>query len=337
MGFRQGRREAADNIRVAEDGDCPRCGGESQNSSMSGYLQCGRCGYEWQDPNASGGGRRGPTAADHLQRDLQMAEKIQSELQQGGELTRLLGIDQQMSDAQAASLSRLENKWMSGMQGQYNAAEEERKPLMFSMDADDNIVDLTIGSLTIVGNDFDGGEEIRLEYPGYGTEFYGYDETNENGWRRGRSTEETARSIAMIINKRSQLVHASHQGNRVLFEPRSKAISAASLVIYVDDPGGQDIIAEKGGVMLDPRQATMLSDYQAAVEMVLEDGIITPSEDQLLWAMRQQIGISEEQHLQILVSLFGENIIKECHNCGAQAQFYREHQAWWCEACQTWN
>ena len=304
-------------------------------SSLAGHLQCGRCGYEWADPNATQA--RGPTAAQLVQWDLGLANQIQKELQEGGELTRLLGIDKQLSDAQAASLGRLESKWMSGMQGQFNAAEEERKPLMFSLDEDDNIVDLTIGSLTLVDNDFDGGEEIRLEYPGYGTEFYGYDETDQNGWRRGRTAEDTARSIAMVINKRSQFVHASNQGNRVLFETRSQNVQAASLVIYVEDPGGQDIVAEKGGVVLDPRNATMLSDYQAAVEMVMEDGIITPSEDQLLWAMRQQIGINEEQHLHILHSLFGRGAIKECHNCRVHAHFSEEHQAWWCASCQTWN
>ena len=34
-------------------------------------------------------------------------------------------------------------------------------------------------------NDFDGGEELRLEYPGYGTEFYAYNESSPTGWRRG--------------------------------------------------------------------------------------------------------------------------------------------------------
>ena len=87
------------------------------------------------------------------------------------------------------------------MSGHFNAAAEERKPLMISFDDDDNLVDTTIGSITIVANGFDGGEEIRLEYPGIGTEFYAFDEASETGWRRGRTAEDTARSITNVINR----------------------------------------------------------------------------------------------------------------------------------------
>ena len=41
---------------------------------------------------------------------------------------------------------------MSGMTGHFNAAAEERKPLMISFDDDDNLVDTTVGSITIVAN-----------------------------------------------------------------------------------------------------------------------------------------------------------------------------------------
>ena len=61
------------------------------------------------------------------------------------------------------------------MKGHFNTATEERKPLMISFDDEDNIVSTEVGSITIVSNGFDGGEEIRLEYPGIGTEFYCYD------------------------------------------------------------------------------------------------------------------------------------------------------------------
>ena len=50
----------------------------------------------------------------------------------------MLGIDQNLSREQEASLQRLEQKWMSGLQGTYNAAEEERKPLMISFDDEDH-------------------------------------------------------------------------------------------------------------------------------------------------------------------------------------------------------
>ena len=35
--IRKGRREAVDNLAFTEGGDCPRCGGESQPSTMNGY------------------------------------------------------------------------------------------------------------------------------------------------------------------------------------------------------------------------------------------------------------------------------------------------------------
>ena len=49
---RGGRDEARKNLEVQEDGDCPRCGGDAQPSSIPGYLQCVKCQYEWPDPNA---------------------------------------------------------------------------------------------------------------------------------------------------------------------------------------------------------------------------------------------------------------------------------------------
>ena len=53
FGIREGRRQARENLEVHEEGDCPRCGGEAQPSSMDSYLSCSRCHYEWKDPNAS--------------------------------------------------------------------------------------------------------------------------------------------------------------------------------------------------------------------------------------------------------------------------------------------
>ena len=52
-GLRKGRREAADNLSYTEGGDCPRCGGDSENSTMAGYLRCVVCSHEWPDPNYS--------------------------------------------------------------------------------------------------------------------------------------------------------------------------------------------------------------------------------------------------------------------------------------------
>ena len=95
---------------------------------------------------------------------------------ESGRLADLLGVDSNLTKQQESSLTRLEDKWMSGMEGHFNAAVEERKPLMINFDDDDNLVSTEVAALTIVSNGFDGGEEIRLEYPAQGTEFYCYNE-----------------------------------------------------------------------------------------------------------------------------------------------------------------
>ena len=95
------------------------------------------------------------------------------------------------------------------------------------------------------------------------------------GWRRGANAEETARSIGNVINNKSNLVFANVDGTRISFELRSDDLRPESLVLFVDDPGGTDIIAEKNGVVLDARNASDFEDYRRVVEMVLEDGIIS--------------------------------------------------------------
>tara|TARA_B100000287_G_scaffold428807_1_gene480883 strand:+ start:180 stop:1124 length:945 start_codon:yes stop_codon:yes gene_type:complete len=262
-------------------------------------------------------------------------ERIRKELEEGGELQKMLGIDQNLSREQEASLQRLEQKWMSGLQGTYNAAEEERKPLMISFDDEDNIQHTEIGSVSLLTNDFDGGEEIRLEYPGKGTEFYTLDYDDESGWRKGKTPEQTARNIASIINKRSSLVHAFSDSNRVVFELRDSSLNPDSLVIFVDDPGGKDMVAEKQGVELDARGMT-LQDYQEVIKLALADGIITPSEDQMLWSMRQALKISEDEHVHIVRAMFGDDVMKECTVCNSMALLYPEHSAWYCESCENW-
>ena len=331
-GFRKGRREAADNLSYNEEGDCPRCGGEKQPSTIAGYLSCIKCGYEWRDPDHVTT-KRGPP--ETYRRDAELIEEFKKEMA-GGELSNVLGIDKGLSNAQEASLKRLEDKWMSGMSGHFNAAAEERKPLMISFDDDDNLVDTTIGSITIVANGFDGGEEIRLEYPGLGTEFYVFDEATETGWRKGRSAEDTARSITMVINKFSNLVYANQNGNVILLELRDQNLSPDSLVIFIDDPGGTDIVAEKSGVSMDPRDITMIEDYRTVVQICLADGIISPSEDQMLWAMRQQLGIDDFVHVQIVQQIFGNHALKECTNCGEMADLYPDYAAWYCNSCESW-
>ena len=233
-------------------------------------------------------------------------------------------------------MARLEDKWMSGMQGRFNTATEERKPLMIMFDDDDNIVSTEVAALTIVSNGFDGGEEIRLEYPGKGTEFYSYNVNDGMGWRRGVSAEETARSIANVINNKSNLVFANVDGARISFELRTEDLRPESLVLFVDDPGGTDIIAEKNGVVLDARNASDFDDYRRVVEMVLEDGIISPSEDQLLWSLRQELGIDDAYHVQMVLSIYGDNTLKECTSCSAMAELYVEYGSWYCHSCEQW-
>ena len=109
-----------------------------------------------------------------------------------------------------------------------------------------------------------------------------------------------------------------------------------SLVIFVDDPGGTDIVAEKGGVSMDPRDITMLEDYRVVVQICLADGIISPSEDQMLWAMRQQLGIDDQLHVQIVQQIFGDHALKECTSCGQMAELYADYSAWYCHSCESW-
>ena len=331
-GFRKGRREAADNLSVEDEGDCPRCGGEKQPSSLAGYLSCSKCQYEWKDPNHVAK-KSGPP--ENYRRDSELIEEFKREMQ-SGDLSNVLGIEKDLSGAQEESLQRLEDKWMSGMSGHFNPASEERKPLMISFDDDDNLVDTTVGSITIVANGFDGGEEVRLEYPGIGTEFYAYDEDSETGWRRGKGPEDTARSIANVINRFSKLVYANQDGTAILLELRSEKLNPDSLVIFVDDPGGTDIVAEKSGVSMDPRDIKMVEDYRTVVGICLADGIISPSEDQMLWAMRQQLGIDDQLHVQIVQQIFGDHALKECTGCGEMAELYADYSAWYCQSCESW-
>ena len=332
-GLRKGRNEAIDNLGYNEEGDCPRCGGNAQDSTMKGYLQCGSCSHEWQDPNYVE--EKKVIEPPTYKRDEELIRQFKEDIQ-SGELANELGVQSELSTEQEQSLKRLEDKWMSGMQGHFNAAVEERKPLMISFDDEDNILSTEVASVTIVANGFDGGEEIRLEYPGKGTEFYAFNERSPTGWKRGQNAEATARSIANVINRSSRLVFANINGPRIGFELRDESLKAASFVLFVDDPGGTDIIAEKGGVVLDARDPVSFEDYRNVVKLVLEDGIISPSEDQLLWAIREQLGIDDSYHVQLVLEICGENTLKECTNCAGMAELYQEYAAWYCHACEDW-
>tara|TARA_B100000963_G_scaffold85536_1_gene73138 strand:+ start:11291 stop:12307 length:1017 start_codon:yes stop_codon:yes gene_type:complete len=331
--IRKGRREASDNLTYNEGGDCPRCGGESDNSTMAGYLRCISCSHEWPDPDYVE--QKVATEIPTYQRDADLIEQFKKDVESGS-LANVLGVNNNLTDQQEATLARLEDKWMSGMQGRFNTATEERKPLMIMFDDEDNIVSTEVAAITIVANGFDGGEEIRLEYPGIGTEFYSYNVNDGMGWRRGTNAEETARSIANVINNKSSLVFANVSGARISFELRNEDLRPESLVLFVDDPGGTDIVAEKNGIILDARNAADFEDYRRVVEMVLEDGIISPSEDQLLWSLRQELGIDDAYHVQMVLSLYGDETLKECTNCSAMAELYVEYASWYCHSCESW-
>lgn len=330
--MRRGREEARGNLEVDEEGDCPRCGGDKQASSIMGYLQCIKCGYEWADPDAITSGQ--PQRATIHDEE----EKIESFKQEmdSGNLQDILGIDQHLSKAQEKSLNRLQGRWIDGMAGHFNPAEEERKPLVISFDDDDNLQATDTAIITVVGNDFDGGEEIRVEYPGLGTEFYTMDAVDERGWRRGRTASDSARNISSIINRFSTLVHAHFDEDRIILEIREAELDPASLVVFIDDPGGKNLLLEREGIIIDIDATETIDDYRQMVHMVLEDGVISPSEDEMLWLMRRNLRIEDGTHLSIIQELFGEDARKECPDCHALTPFYPADGAWWCDACQTW-
>jgi ribosomal protein L37AE/L43A len=333
FGIREGRRQAKDNLSGNEEGDCARCGGNAAPSSLPEYLQCVKCGFEWKDPSSTSSSL-GPK--DSISRDIEKLEEFKREMSAGEGLAQVLGVDDDLNSEQKDSLGRLQNKWLSGMHGQYNAAEEERKPLMIAFDDDDNLLETQVGAIHLTDNIFDGGEEIRVEYPGMGTEFFVINDDDALGWKRGRSLEETARNIASIINRSSKLVHASAGGTSVNIELRDATLDSDSLVIFVDDPGGKNMSVERLGVILDPDQVQVYEDYHRVIKIALADGIITPSEDQMLWAMRQNLDISDEDHVRIVIDLFGDNAVKECPDCGINSPLYTEYSAWWCDGCQQW-
>ena len=141
----------------------PRCGGDAQPSTMNGYLNCVGCQHEWKDADYVEESNNTEIPTYH--QDSEQIEEFKREVESGS-LAGVLGIEKNLSKSQEESLTRLEDKWMSGMQGHFNTATEERKPLMISFDDEDNLVSTEVAALTVVANGFDGGEEIRLEYPG---------------------------------------------------------------------------------------------------------------------------------------------------------------------------
>ena len=145
-----------------------------------------------------------------------------------------------------------------------------------------------------------------------------------------------SRNIASIINRTSNLVHASAEGTSVSIELRDVKLDTDSIVIFVHDPGGKNMSVERLGVMLDPDEIQVYEDYHQVIKIALADGIITPSEDQMLWAMRQNLGISDEDHVRIIIDIFGDNAVKECPDCGVNVPLYLEYGAWWCEGCEQW-
>ena len=89
----------------------------------------------------------------------------------------------------------------------------------------------------------------------------------------------------------------------ILLELRDESLNADSLVIFVDDLGGTDIVAEKSGVSMDPRDVRMVEDYKVVVEICLADGIISPSEDPFV-GNATTTRIDDYLHVQIVQQIF---------------------------------
>ena len=102
-GMRKGREEAQSNLGYTEGGDCPRCGGNAQDSTMKGYLQCASCGHEWADPNFKEERKR-PQPPTH-RRDAEKIQQFKQEMA-SGELANVLGINKNLTGEQEQSLKR---------------------------------------------------------------------------------------------------------------------------------------------------------------------------------------------------------------------------------------
>ena len=100
---------------------------------------------------------RGPPP--NHRRDSELINEFKAEMERG-DLKGVLGVDSNLSAEQEQSLKRLEDKWMSGMQGHYNAASEDRKPLMISFDDDDNLVSTEVAALTMSPMDLTGDKRF---------------------------------------------------------------------------------------------------------------------------------------------------------------------------------
>jgi ribosomal protein L37AE/L43A len=88
-GMRKGRREAVENLGYSEEGDCPRCGGESDSSTMAGYLRCLKCSHEWADPEYTEDKNEIEIPTYH--RDAELIEQFKRDVESGS-LANVLGV-----------------------------------------------------------------------------------------------------------------------------------------------------------------------------------------------------------------------------------------------------
>jgi ribosomal protein L37AE/L43A len=108
----KGLGEAKENLTSVEDGDCPRCGGGSNSSSIPGYLSCDRCQYEWADPNNQPS--RKTRSHESVKSEAKLIEEFKQEMESGTGLSRVLGIDEDLTSEQEQGLTRLQDKWIEG-------------------------------------------------------------------------------------------------------------------------------------------------------------------------------------------------------------------------------
>ena len=52
--------------------------------------------------------------------------------------------------------------------------------------------------------------------------------------------------------------------------------------------------------------------------------------------MRQQLGIDDVYHVQMVMEVCGDQALKECTQCSNMAKLYPEYAAWYCETCEAW-
>ena len=54
------------------------------------------------------------------------------------------------------------------------------------------------------------------------------------------------------------------------------------------------------------------------------------------WSLRQELGIGDAYHIQMVLSMYGDQTLNECTSCSAMAELYVEYGTWYCHSCEEW-